>query len=137
MQAYCWGIVTTAAIFWLWALANTAKNGKLDLGLLSFAYVFAAGVSGLISVSNPSTYAASLHLSLLRVGYPLVAANYVLGLALSEQLGLRIYCAIFAMMWSALADICIPMAKEWYKRNDTEVEYQAVSQADVEDHCSA
>ena len=112
VMMYCVFQMLCAIVFWSWAMYNvliereksvSVHNG-IDYGILTFPFLFFAGLNGLTSIRNPhvtiATKHAFAHLILTIIGHLLVTANYIAGAILAKHNhGYIIYCGIAAIFF--------------------------------------
>lgn len=93
-------VVLTAAAeagtFWSWACANVSKTGTFDLGVVTF---FLALIMSLYELKTANDRRGKWSRCLLFMSYILVCLNYVAGIVLYRETGLRAYATVGALSW--------------------------------------
>ena len=91
--------LVVGAVFWVWAIYNTATKGGFDAGCVSFAF---AVLSGILGCARHKWYPSFMYCA-----HALVTINYIGGAIVKNTTsemgvtGFRIYCALFAVLWAA------------------------------------
>ena len=119
-MTYTLGQIVISLIFWAWALANILRGQGFDLGVISFALSFIAGILGITSVfskGDRQKLLANLHLAMTAIGHLIVTLNYLAGAIIGAQVsvGFQIYCAVFTGLWFLSTIVLTIWANQWRK----------------------
>ena len=113
-----------ALVFWPWALYNVLKlredspsvHGGIDFGILSFPFLFFAGLNGLTSIRNPhitiATKHAMAHVILTAIAHTLVTINYIAGGIIGKDY-YSLYCYVAAVVFAITGVIFTYYAWKW------------------------
>jgi hypothetical protein len=99
MQTHAITTGITAAVFWVWAIANCAINRSFDLGAASFFTVLVSSVGQFKKASANSPVGSQRWYTCGSCGF--VVLNYTLGLALISSNSQRLYFGVAAVVWLA------------------------------------
>lgn len=121
---YCVFQMLCGLVLWPWALYNVLKlredspsvHGGIDYGILTFPFIFFAGLNGLTSIRNPhitiATKHALAHLVLTAIAHLFVTINYIIGGILGHD-GYAIYCYCAAVIFAITGVLFTYWAYQW------------------------
>ena len=136
--------IIISLIFWIWAIVNTIKNHRLDLGIVSFLSVLITHSILLFFCHHHQSDNNSNCASCAVLGTHLfVTLNYLLGVYVAlwtdiefkpeRQIGFAIYCGVAALLWL----ISSLIGYKIYKNNNNNNNSRSSSAADNQSDASA
>ena len=100
--------IIISLIFWIWAIVNTIKNHRLDLGIVSFLSVLITHIL-LFCYHHQSNANSNCASCAVLCTHLFVTLNYVLGVYVAlwtdiefkpeRQIGFAMYCGVAALLW--------------------------------------